>query len=167
KKQVVYGARGDANVSLTVYGPSRPLHSGHYGNWAPNPALRLARLLSSMKDDHGEVLVAGWYDDVTPLGPTERQASAATVEYDDTLRKQLGLTAPETSRPLNEAITRPSLNINGMRSGNVGEQASNMIPETASAVLDLRLVVGNDPQRQYDKLVKHVRAQGFYVIERE
>jgi acetylornithine deacetylase/succinyl-diaminopimelate desuccinylase-like protein len=167
KRQVVYGARGDANVVLTVYGPNRPLHSGHYGNWAPNPALRLARLLASMKDDHGRVLVPGWYDDVAPLGPTESKAIAATTEYDDTIRKELGLAAPETTRPLNEAITLPSLNINGMRSGNVGEQASNMIPETASAVLDLRLVVGNDPQRQYDKLVKHVRAQGYYVVDHE
>jgi acetylornithine deacetylase/succinyl-diaminopimelate desuccinylase-like protein len=167
RKQVVYGARGDANVTLTVYGPIRPLHSGHYGNWAPNPALRLARLLSSMKDDHGQVLVPGWYDDVTPLGAAEMKAIAASTDYDETIRKELALGATETSSPLNEAIARPSLNINGMRSGNVGAQASNMIPETATAVLDLRLVVGNDPHRQYDKLLSYVRAQGYYVIDRE
>jgi acetylornithine deacetylase/succinyl-diaminopimelate desuccinylase-like protein len=167
RKQVVYGARGDANVNLTVYGPIRPLHSGHYGNWAPSPALRMARLLSSMKDDQGRVLVQGWYDDVMPLGPTEMKAIAASTDYDATIQKELGLGATETSLPLNEAIARPSLNINGMRSGNVGDQASNMIPDIASAVLDLRLVVGNDPQRQYDKLIKHVRAQGYYVIDRE
>jgi acetylornithine deacetylase/succinyl-diaminopimelate desuccinylase-like protein len=167
KRQVVYGARGDENVMLTVYGPNRPLHSGHYGNWAPNPALRLAQLLASMKDDHGQVLVPGWYDDVAPLGPAEHQAIAATTEYDDTIRKELGLAAPESSRPLNEAITLPTLNINGMRSGNIGDQASNMIPDSASAVLDLRLVVGNDPQRQYDKLLRHIRAQGYYVIDHE
>jgi acetylornithine deacetylase/succinyl-diaminopimelate desuccinylase-like protein len=167
KKQVIYGARGDMNVNLTVYGPNRPLHSGHYGNWAPNPALRLARLLTSMKDETGKVLVSGWYDDVSPLGATERQAIAAAADYDETLRQQLGLAATESDRPLNEAIALPSLNINGMRSGNVGDQATNMIAETATAVLDLRLVVGNDPQRQYQKLLAHVRAQGYYVIERE
>jgi acetylornithine deacetylase/succinyl-diaminopimelate desuccinylase-like protein len=167
KRQVVYGARGDMHVGLTVYGANRPLHSGHYGNWSPNPALRLARLLASMKDDHGRVVVPGWYDDVVPLGATERQAIAATAEYDATIRRQLGLATPESDWPLNEAITLPSLNINGMRSGNVGEQASNMIPDTATAVLDLRLVVGNDPPRQYDKLVKHVQSQGYFVIDRE
>ena len=108
------------NVSLTVYGPNRPLHSGHYGNWAPNPALRLAKLLASMKDDQGKVIVPGWYDDVVPLGQTEKQAIAAAAEYDATLNQQLGLGATETDLPLNEAIALPSLNINGMRSGNVG-----------------------------------------------
>ena len=166
KRQVIYGARGDMNVSLTVYGPNRPLHSGHYGNWAPNPALRLARLLASMKDDQGKVTVSGWYDDVVPLGPTEKQAIAAAADYDATLKQQLGLGATETDLALNEAIALPSLNINGMRSGNVGDQATNMIAETAAAVLDLRLVVGNDPQRQFDKLLAHVRAQGYYVVDR-
>ncbi len=167
KRQVIYGARGDMNVNLTVYGPNRPLHSGHYGNWAPNPALRLARLLSSMKDDKGKVIVPGWYDDVVPLGTPERQAIAAAADYDATLKQQLGLGATETDLPLNEAIALPSLNINGMRSGNVGDQATNMIAETATAVLDLRLVVGNEPRRQFEKLLAHVRAQGYYVIERE
>jgi acetylornithine deacetylase/succinyl-diaminopimelate desuccinylase-like protein len=167
KKQVIYGARGDMNVSLTVYGPNRPLHSGHYGNWAPNPALGLARLLASMKDETGKVIVPGWYDDVVTLGVTERKAIAASADYDDTLRRQLGLAATESDRPLNESIALPSLNINGMRSGNVGDQATNMIAETATAVLDLRLVVGNDPQRQYQKLLAHVRSKGYYVIDRE
>jgi acetylornithine deacetylase/succinyl-diaminopimelate desuccinylase-like protein len=167
KRQVIYGARGDMNVNLTVYGPNRPLHSGHYGNWAPNPALRLARLLASMKDETGKVAVRGWYDDVATLGTTERQAITAAADYDEVVRKQLGLAATETDLPLNEAISLPSLNINGMRSGNVGDQATNMIAETATAVLDLRLVVGNDPQRQYQKLLAHVRSQGYYVIERE
>jgi acetylornithine deacetylase/succinyl-diaminopimelate desuccinylase-like protein len=166
KRQVIYGARGDMNVNLTVYGPNRPLHSGHYGNWAPNPALRLAKLLASMKDDQGKVTVPGWYDDVVPLGETEKRAIAAAADYDATLKQQLGLGATETDLPLNEAIALPSLNINGMRSGNVGDQATNMIAETAAAVLDLRLVVGNDPQRQFDKLAAHVRSQGYYVIDR-
>jgi acetylornithine deacetylase/succinyl-diaminopimelate desuccinylase-like protein len=167
KRQVIYGARGDMNVNLTVYGPNRPLHSGHYGNWAPNPALRLAKLLASMKDDKGKVAVAGWYDDVVPLGQMEKQAIASAADYDTTLKQQLGLGATETELPLNEAIALPSLNINGMRSGNVGDQATNMIAETAAAVLDLRLVVGNDPKRQFDKLLAHVRSQGYYVIDRE
>jgi acetylornithine deacetylase/succinyl-diaminopimelate desuccinylase-like protein len=100
------------------------------------------------------------------LGQTEKQAVAAAADYDATLKQQLGLGATETDLPLNEAIALPSLNINGMRSGNVGDQATNMIAESAAAVLDLRLVVGNDPRRQYDKLLAHVRSQGYYVVDR-
>jgi len=74
RKQAVFGVRGDVNVDVTVYGAKRPLHSGHYGNWAPNPAMMLARLLSSMKDDAGRVTIAGWYDGVEPLGEAEQRA---------------------------------------------------------------------------------------------
>ncbi|NIS35101.1 MAG: peptidase dimerization domain-containing protein, partial [Actinobacteria bacterium] len=60
------------SVHLTVYGALRPLHSGHYGNWAPNPAERLAELLASMQDGSGRVAIEGWYDDVAPVGDEER-----------------------------------------------------------------------------------------------
>ena len=163
--QVTYGARGDLNVDLTVYGPTRPLHSGHYGNWAPNPALRLARLLASMKDDKGHVVIPGWYDGVEPLGPMERQALVDATEDDASLRHELGIAAPESDWSLPEAITQPSLNINGMRSANVGAQATNVIPDTATAVLDLRLVLGNDPVQQVEKLRAYVRSQGYYAID--
>src|SRR5262252_4702543 len=77
RKQVVFGVRGDQNVDVTVYGAKRPLHSGHYGNWAPNPAMNLAQLLASMKDHNGRVTIAGWYDGVESLGEAEQKAIAA------------------------------------------------------------------------------------------
>ena len=167
-KQVVFGVRGDTNVDLTVYGANRPLHSGHYGNWSPNPALRLAKLLSSMKDDSGRVTIDGWYTDVEPLGDTERNAIAEAPRYDDDLKVQLGLAGTEnTGRTLLELINEPSLNINGMSSGDVGAIARNVIPTTATAVLDLRLVKGNEFNRQVDRLINHIRKQGFHVIDRE
>jgi acetylornithine deacetylase/succinyl-diaminopimelate desuccinylase-like protein len=166
RKQVVYGVRGDSNVDVTVYGPRRPLHSGHYGNWAPNPALRLARLLASMKDESGRVTIAGWYDDVEPLGDAEKRALAAAPAADADLRRELGLAQTEGTTVL-ESITQPSLNINGMRSADVGAMARNVIPTTATATLDLRMVKGNTPQRQFDRLVAHIRAQGYRVLDRE
>jgi acetylornithine deacetylase/succinyl-diaminopimelate desuccinylase-like protein len=57
RQSIVFGARGISAVDVTVYGPRVELHSGHYGNWAPNPAMLLVRLLASMKDDGGRVLV--------------------------------------------------------------------------------------------------------------
>jgi acetylornithine deacetylase/succinyl-diaminopimelate desuccinylase-like protein len=168
KKQVVFGARGDVNVDVTVYGAKRPLHSGHYGNWSPNPAMMLARLLASMKDDDGRVLIDGWYSDVEPLGQRERSAIADAPQYDEELKKQLGLGRSENSgKSLMELINVPSLNINGFASGDVGAFARNVIPTTASAVLDLRLVKGNDHARQVERLVAHIRKQGYFITDHD
>jgi len=165
-KEVVFGARGDVNVDVTVYGAKRPLHSGHYGNWAPNPALLLAQLLASMKDADGRVLIDGWSADVEPLGEAERRAIAEAPKYDDELKRQLGIRRTENSgHSLMEMINVPSLNINGFSSGDVGELARNVIPTTASAVLDLRLVRGNDLTRQVQRLIDHIRKQGYFVSD--
>ena len=127
RKQVVFVVRGDQNVDVTVYGAKRPLHSGHYGNWAPNPAMLLARLLASMKDDGGRITIAGWYGDVEPLGEAELRAIAEAPAYDDELRSQLGLARTEGGgKSLLELINQPSLNINGISSGDVGTLARNI-----------------------------------------
>jgi acetylornithine deacetylase/succinyl-diaminopimelate desuccinylase-like protein len=168
RKQVVFGVRGDTNVELTVYGPRRPLHSGHYGNWAPNPAMTLARLLASMKDDAGRVTIKGWYDDVVPLGEAERRALAEAPAYDEKLKRELSLGRTEgAGKSLLELINQPSLNVNGLTSAETGALSRNVIPTTAVAALDLRLVLGTDYRRQIERLVAHVRAQGFHVTDRE
>jgi len=168
RKQVVFGVRGDQNVDVTVYGAKRPLHSGHYGNWVPNPAMTLVHLLASMKDDSGRVTIAGWYEGVEPLGDAERRAITEAPAYDDELRSELGLARTEgNGKSLMEVINQPSLNINGISSGDVGALARNVIPTTATAVLDLRLVKGNDYRRQIQHLTDHIRKQGFYVIDHD
>lgn len=168
KKQVVFGVRGDAHLDLTVYASKRPLHSGHYGNWAPNPAMMLAKLLASMKDDNGNVLVKNFYADVIPFTASETKALYEVPSVDEQMKKELGISANEMSgKTLIESINLPSLNINGMQSGNVGKMASNVIPTTATAVLDLRLVLGNDWQRQQQKVIEHIHKQGYYVTDHE
>jgi len=168
RRQVVYGVRGVTSLDLTVYGALRPLHSGHYGNWAPNPAMLLARLLASMKTADGRVTVKGFYDDTEPLGEAERRAIAAAPKYDEELQRQLGIARPEgAGRSLLELLNEPSLNVDGIRSAEVGDEARNVIPTTATATLDLRLVRGNDHRRQVERVVEHVRAEGFHVVERE
>ena len=167
-KQVVFGARGDTNVDVTVYAAKRPLHSGHYGNWSPNPAQMLASLLASMKDIHGRVLIEDWYADVEPLGEAERRAISAAPQYDERLKSELGIKYTEGRwGSLLEAINQPSLNINGFASGDVGNLARNIIPTTATAVLDLRLVKGNDHNRQVQKLIFHILKQGYHVLNRD
>jgi acetylornithine deacetylase/succinyl-diaminopimelate desuccinylase-like protein len=168
KKQIVFGVRGDAHIDLTVYASKRPLHSGHYGNWAPNPAMMLAKLLASMKDETGRVTVKGFYDDVSPLTPLERKALLEVPPVDEQMKNELGIHETEMQGvSLSEAINQPSLNINGMQSGNVGKLASNQIPTYATAVIDLRLVLGNDWRRQQQKVMDHIKAEGYYVTDRE
>ena len=168
KKQIVFGVRGDAHLDLTVYGPKRPLHSGHYGNWAPNPAMMLAKLLASMKDDEGRVTIKGFYDDVKPLSSAEQLALKEVPSVDQQMKQELGLNSTEMNgKSLGETINLPSLNINGMQSGNVGKMASNQIPTYATAVLDLRLVLGNDWRKQQQKVIDHIKRQGYTVIDHD
>jgi len=130
--------------------------------------MMLARLLASMKDQDGRVTIEGWYSDVEPLGEAELRAIADAPKYDEELKKQLGLKRVDGGgKSLMELINVPSLNVNGFGSGDVGALARNVIPTTATAVLDLRLVKGNDHNRQVQRLVDHVRKQGYHVIDRE
>lgn len=168
KKMVLFGVRGDVNMDLTVYGPKRPLHSGNYGNWAPNPAMLLVQLLASMKDDNGNVLVKGFYDDVTPLTEAEKQAIAKVPGIEETLKKELGIARPDgAGKSFLELLLLPTLNINGIQSANTGKLAANIIPVKAAATLDLRLVLGNDLQRQVQKLRDHITARGYHIIDHE
>lgn len=168
KKQVVFGVRGDTHVELTVYASKRPLHSGHYGNWAPNPAMELSRLLASMKNDKGEVTIKGFYDDVKPLSEAEKKAIKAVPPVEDQMKAELGFTEEERKgMGIAESANWPSLNINGLQSANVGKLSANVIPTVAVASIDLRLVVGNDWQRQQQKVIDHVISKGYHVVEND
>ncbi|GAB3998166.1 M20/M25/M40 family metallo-hydrolase [Spirosoma daeguense] len=168
KRIVQFGVRGDVNMHLTVYGPKRPLHSGNYGNWAPNPAMKLVKLIASMKDDNDNVLIKGFYDDVAPLSASEKQALSNVPNMEAALKKELGIAQPDgNGTPFVELLMRPTLNINGIQSANVGAMAGNVIPAKAEAVLDLRLVRGNDVARQLERVRAHIRTQGFHIIDHE
>ena len=168
KKMINFGVRGDVNMNLTVYGPKRPLHSGNYGNWAPNPALSLVQLLASMKDDKGHILVEGYYDDVIPLSPNEKEALAKIPNIEETLKKELGIAEPEgDGKSFLELLHLPTLNINGIKSADVGELGANIIPTKAEAMLDLRLVLGNEVDKQINKVIRHIEKNGFHVIDHE
>jgi len=168
RKVVQFGVRGDVNLDLIAYGPKRPLHSGNYGNFAPNPAQRLVTLLASLKDDNGRVLVPGFYDDYVQFSETERLAVREASFADGALLQELGLAQPEVpGRALLEGFELPTLNINGIQSANVGRLAANIIPSSARVTLDLRMVLGNDWRRQVQRVLDHIRAQGWHVIDHE
>lgn len=168
RQLVFFGNRGDIGLDITVYGPVRALHSGHYGNWAPNPAMELARLLAAMKDADGRVLIDGYYDDVTPLSDLEKKALEEMPVNDADLERELGIAKPEgAGKKLMELLQEPSLNIRGLSSAYVGEHAQNVVPDKAEASIDARLVKGEDPRKKFEQIAAFIAKQGYFVIDRE
>ncbi len=166
RQQVYFGARGVTGLEITLYGPRRELHSGHYGNWAPNPAMLLAQLLASMKNENGRILINGYYDGIEALSESEKRAFAEAPDNDAMLRRELGIAWTEGGgMKLIELINQPSLNIRGFASSSVGATARNVVPSTATASLDIRLVKGLDHRAAVDRVVAHIRAQGYHVVE--
>jgi acetylornithine deacetylase/succinyl-diaminopimelate desuccinylase-like protein len=167
RQQVVFGARGSSSVQVTVYGPVRELHSGHYGNWSPNPAMMLAQLLASMQDEEtGKVLIKDFYKDTEPLSEAERRAIAEAPDFDAEIRKELGLnrTLGDGLR-LDELVNRPALNIQGIVSAGVGKDMRNVIPNAATAGIGLRLAKGDDYRRQQERVIEHIRSRGYQVVD--
>jgi acetylornithine deacetylase/succinyl-diaminopimelate desuccinylase-like protein len=152
-------------LELTAYGPLRPLHSGHYGNWAPNPAVELAHVVAGMRDTDGGIRIAGFYDDVRPLSEAERSALAAVPPVDGALRTAFALHATEDAgAPLVERIMMPALNLRGLEAGGVGARASNAIPSQATASIDFRLVPDQTPETVRARVEAHLRAQGYTLV---
>src|SRR5947207_2113747 len=157
RQQIVFGARGMTTLNVTLYGANRELHSGHYGNWAPNPAIMLCRLMASMTADDERVLIAHFYDGIAPLTETEQRAIAEAPDVDRDLMRELWLGRTEGGgKKLVELLNLPSLNIRGMASSRVGDKASNVIPSTATATIDIRLVKGIDPATAFARVQDHI-----------
>ena len=168
RPQITFGVRGSMGMEVTVYGAARNLHSGHYGNWAPDTGVILSRLLVSMKDEAGRVLVDGWYDTAEPIGEEERAALAAMPAWDEQLKRELGIVRSEGEpESLPERLMVPALNIRGITSGNTGALARNVIPNTAIAALGIRLVKGNDPAHLRQLIVDHIQREGFHVVSQD
>ena len=162
---IAYGARGITRVDLTVFGPKVGVHSGNYGNLIPNPAQRLATLLASMKDDDGRVLVAGFNDAVVPLSAEERKMLADVPDDSAAMLRAFGVAAPERAHPkLQEALQYPTLNVRGMTSAFVGAGARTIIPDSATASIDIRLVKETRGEDLVEKIRAHIRKQGYHLV---
>ncbi len=166
--QVVYGVRGVTSVHMTAYGAAVGLHSGHYGNWAPDPGMQLARLISSMRDGDGNLLVDGIDELVRPLGKTAAAAIEDAPPVDDQLRQDLALGWTEGQpTTLAERITRPAINMLGFSVGQVGAKAKNAISPQARAVVSFRLVPDVTPEAVRSAVETHIRGQGFHIVSSE
>ncbi len=161
---VTFGARGIMSATLVAYGPQVAQHSGHYGNFVPNPAFDLARILASLKSPDGLVTIPGFYDGVN-LSAAERTALSRVPDDEDQILSDMGVARAEAvAATLQEAIQYPSLNIRGMSAAWVGEQARTIIPPQATAELDIRLVKESDPERLIGLLRAHIESLGYAVI---
>lgn len=168
RPQVAFGARGYSGFDLTFYGPERELHSGHYGNWVPNPALELARFLATCKDETGLVTIDGFYDDTRPLSDADRAAISALPPIGDRLQAELGFAGPEVEEgTYPDRLMLPSFNVRGLRAAGVGPEARNVIPSRATASVDMRLAAGDDPEIMVDRVIAHLERAGYHVLDRE
>lgn len=161
---LVFGHRGGGGFSLTVWGARNELHSGHYGNYAPNPAFALAQLLATMKDADGRVLIPGFYEGVA-LDPAAKAARAAVPDDEVALRKRLGIKVNEkVGTSYQESLAYPSLNITSMKAGSP-EASRTIIPAFAIATFDARTVPGTPAPRQVALVRKWVEDQGYHLVQ--
>lgn len=165
RTQLVFGVRGGTNVDITTYGATRPLHSGHYGNWAPNPIMQLSWLLTSMRDESGHILIDGYYDDVPPPTELELDAIADMPDVTETLKNELSIHTPEgDGKRIEKLIMLPAINARGIVAGGVGVKGRNIILSTATTSLNLRLVPNQTPASVRALIEAHLAKQGFHIV---
>lgn len=165
---VALGARGIAVFDLTVFGPRSGVHSGNYGNFIPNPAQRLASLLASMKDEDGRILVEGFNDGIPPFTADDRKILDGVPDDSERMLRTFGVAAPSPAYPkLQEAVQLPTLNVRGLVSAHVGAGARTIIPDSATAAIDIRLVAETPGAAMLEKVRAHIRTQGYHLVEGE
>lgn len=165
QKLVFFGVRGNTTLDVTVYGANRGLHSGHYGNWAPNPIVLLTHLLAGMRDTHSRILIPGFYEDVRPLSPQELQAAREMPNHDAEIKRTLGIARSEAEPELLQTqLMLPALNVRGIAGGRVGESAANVISSEATASIDFRLVPNQTPDGVRQRVERHVARQGYHIV---
>lgn len=162
-----FGARGICEVTITTYGPRQPVHSGNYGNYTPNPAMRLAQLLASMKDTEGRVIIPGYYDGTT-LTDQEKATLKLVPDDEKQINKFLGIAeSDKVGENFQESLQYPTLNIRGLDALYIGEESRTLIPAQATAEIDIRLVPTSDPDRLIGLIRKHVEDQGYHITKGE
>ena len=162
---VSLGARGIATVTLTAWGPIVAQHSGHYGNFVPNPAMDLAQILASMKTQDGRVRIDGFYDGVE-IDDRARAVLASVPDDEGAILASMGLRRSDAvAETLQEAIQYPSLNIRGLSAAWTGPQRRTIIPPEAVAEIDIRLVKESNAERLIALLRRHIEDQGVTVLD--
>ena len=162
-----FGARGIATVTLKVFGPRNALHSGQYGNYAPNPVFAMSKLLAGLKDEEGRVTLPGFYEGID-LSEADKKSLNEIPEDETEINKTLGIAkADAVGATYQEAMQYPSLNVRGLRSAWVGKEVRTIIPEDAVAEIDMRLVPESPGEKLVALLRDYIQQQGFHLVEGE
>lgn len=160
---LTFGARGISTITLKVFGPYFPQHSGHYGNYVPNPALRLSQLISSMKDKEGRVVIPGFYDGIV-ISDDVKKILRSVPDDERMINLKMGIAAGDSvANTYQESLQYPSLNVRGLLSGWVGSESRTIVPAHATAEIDIRLVLESDPGRLIGLVRKHIEHQGYFI----
>ncbi|HET7873804.1 MAG TPA: M20/M25/M40 family metallo-hydrolase [Terriglobales bacterium] len=165
KPVLVFGSRGVVTAQITAFGPNRALHSGHYGNWAPNPIVELSHLIAKMRTAEGEITIPHFYDPVRPLTSAEKSALQALPNLDEQLKEELGLGRREGKGALAEEIMRPSLNLDRIEGGGSGPNPANAIPVSATAYIDFRMVPDQTPEIVKQQVESYLRELGYFTVD--
>ncbi len=164
---LTFGCRGIARCSITTYGSKLPQHSGHYGNYVQNPVFSLSRLLSSMKSEEGKVLIKEYYKGIT-IDKEVANILNSVPDNTEKINNSLFIFKPEAvGKNYQEALQYPTLNVRQIGTSWKGKGLKTIIPEYATAHIDVRLVVETDGAKQLEKIKTHIREQGFLVLDRE
>ena len=152
--------RGILYTQIEVTGPSKDLHSGHFGGAVMNPANALAVIIAGLKDSDGRITVPGFYDRVRELTSAEREAMRALPFHEAAFLAESGVPAPFGEKgysTLERISVRPTLDVNGMWSGYIGDGAKTVLPSFAAAKVSMRLVPDQDPNELFPRVEAHVQ----------
>jgi acetylornithine deacetylase/succinyl-diaminopimelate desuccinylase-like protein len=156
---VTHSLRGMTYIEVTVQGPREDLHSGFFGGAAHNPAVALVQILGQLYNDDNTIAVPGFYDDVVPLTPDEREMVAKTDLSEEQFKEATGVPAVwgDARYTIRERVSaRPTLDINGLWSGYSGPGPKTIIPAVAGAKISSRLVGNQDPDKIYELLERYI-----------
>ena len=167
RQMVNFGNRGIASLTMTVYGPTKPLHDGHYGSWAPSPSVMIATLIASLRDDEGHILIPHFYDDVAPVSPDDKAAFAAMPPVEEDLKRTLGLGRNVGPPRLADGYLGPTLNVRAIHAGDDGPAAANAIATQANASFDFRLAPGETPAHTRELLENFLTQLGWFIVRDE
>jgi acetylornithine deacetylase/succinyl-diaminopimelate desuccinylase-like protein len=164
---ITYALRGLAYFEVRIEGPDHDLHSGIYGGVVHNPAQALCELIAGMHDEDGKITLPGFYDKVRQLSDDERSELARLPMDEEFYLQQTGAPAlwgENVFSPVERVGARPTLEVNGIYSGFIGEGSKTVLPAWAMAKISTRLVPDQDPEQVHQQLVEYLEGNSPETI---